>query len=55
MDCDTTGVEPDFATAASLILYAATEIVLVEQQGKPALPIIVNTVKQDPHTSEVAD
>ena len=52
---DALGVEPDFATAASLILYAATEIVLVEQQGKPALPIIVNTVKQDPHTSEVAD
>jgi hypothetical protein len=37
------GIDGEFATAASLILYQATEIVLVEQKGKPALPVIVHS------------
>jgi hypothetical protein len=37
------GVETGFATIASLILYAATEIVLVENKGKPALDIVVHS------------
>lgn len=35
------GVDEQFATAASLILYLATEKVLVQDKGKPALPIEV--------------
>ena len=37
------GVEKNFALFASLILYAATEVVLVEQKGKEALPIGINS------------
>lgn len=36
------GVDPKIATALSGILFIATEMVLVEAKGKPALPIIVN-------------
>lgn len=36
------GVDAEFATAASLILYQATEMVLVENRGKPALPVKIN-------------
>lgn len=36
-------INQNFAVAASLILYAATEMVLVEQNGKPALPMILHT------------
>lgn len=36
------GIDEKFAAAASLILYQATEIVLVENKGKPALKVIVN-------------
>lgn len=37
------GVEKEFAIGASLILYTATEIVLVENKGKPALPVVLHT------------
>lgn len=37
------GINQNFAVAASLVLYAATEMVLVEQSGKPALPMILHT------------
>ncbi len=36
------GVNEDFARIASLIIYLATEMVLVEDKGKPALDIIVH-------------
>ncbi len=36
------GIELNFAVISSLALYVATEIVLVENKGKPSLPIIVN-------------
>lgn len=36
------GVPEDFSIPASLILYAATEIVLVEDKGKPALPVEIH-------------
>lgn len=36
------GVSAEFATAASLILYQATEMVLVENRGKSALSVKVN-------------
>lgn len=36
------GVNEDFAIGASLILYVATEIVLVEMNGKPGLPVMVH-------------
>ncbi len=35
-------LDPETAQALSLILYVATEMVLVEQKGKPALPIIIH-------------
>ncbi|MCR4263743.1 MAG: hypothetical protein NUV98_03445, partial [Candidatus Roizmanbacteria bacterium] len=35
-------VEPKFAQGASIILYVATEMVLVEQKGQPALPVVIN-------------
>jgi hypothetical protein len=35
------GVDEEFAAAASLVLYLATEIVLVEKNGKPALPVLI--------------
>ncbi len=35
------GVDSNFAIGASLILYMATEIMLVESKGKPALPVVV--------------
>ncbi len=37
------GVEQNFAFFASFILYAATEVVLVEQKGKAALQIGINS------------
>ncbi len=36
------GVERRFATLASLVIYQATEMVLVEDKGKKALPVIVH-------------
>ncbi|MBI2029985.1 hypothetical protein HYT02_06205, partial [Candidatus Gottesmanbacteria bacterium] len=36
------GVPEDFARDASLILYMATEMVLVEKNGKPALPVQIH-------------
>ncbi len=36
------GVEASFALAASLILYLATEIVLVEMKGKPAVSVAIH-------------
>lgn len=36
------GVDPEFATHASLILYMATEIVLVEQKGNTSLPLAIH-------------
>ncbi len=36
-------VPREFAIPASLILYMATEIVLVEDKGKPALPIEIRS------------
>lgn len=36
-------INKDFAIFASLILYLATEIVLVEEKGKQALPVYVHT------------
>lgn len=35
-------VEKDFATAASLILYVATEMVLVEDKGKERLGVVIH-------------
>lgn len=35
-------LNPDFALGASLILYQATEMVLVEDKGKAPLPIIIH-------------
>lgn len=37
------GVPEDFSIPASLILYQATEIVLVENKGKPALPVEIHS------------
>ncbi len=37
------GVPDDFAIAASLILYQATEMVLVEDRQKPSLPVVVHS------------
>lgn len=37
------GVQDEFAIPASLILYQATEMVLVEAKGKPPLPVMVNS------------
>lgn len=37
------GVGGGFARVASLILYQATEMVLVEDNGKPALEVIIHT------------
>jgi hypothetical protein len=37
------GVGAEFAMAASLILYQATEIILVENNGKRALPIVIHS------------
>lgn len=37
------GVNKEFAQGASIILYVATEIVLVEQNGKPQLDVVVNS------------
>lgn len=37
------GVPPSFTKPASLIFFYATEIVLVEQKGKPALQVLVNS------------
>lgn len=36
------GVNRTFALGASLILYQATEMVLVEKKGKPALPVVLH-------------
>lgn len=36
------GVEKDAATALAGILYIATEIKLVEEKGKPALPVVIH-------------
>ncbi len=36
------GIDRDFAFVSSLILYQATEIVLVENKGKPALPVEIH-------------
>ena len=36
-------VDPEFAIASSLILYVATEMVLVEDKGKPALPVVIHS------------
>lgn len=36
------GVDKSFALASSLILYQATEMVLVEDKSKPKLPIIIH-------------
>lgn len=36
------GIPEDFSIAASLILYQATEMVLVEDKGKPALPVEIH-------------
>jgi len=36
------GVDQNILKDLSLILYMATEMVLVEQKGKPALPVILN-------------
>lgn len=36
------GVTPNFAIPASLILYQATEMVLVENKGKSPLPVVVH-------------
>jgi len=36
------GVDKEFAIAASLILYQATEMVLVEEKGKNPLPILLH-------------
>lgn len=36
------GVGEDFSIPASLILYQATEMVLVEDKGKPALPVQIH-------------
>lgn len=35
------GVDPKFSILASLILYVATEMVLVEDKGKPALKVLI--------------
>lgn len=37
------GIEENFAISGSLILYLATEIVLVEMKGKPRLPVVINS------------
>lgn len=37
------GVDPNVALGLSTVLYAATEKVLVEQKGKPALPIVLHS------------
>lgn len=37
------GIPEDFSIPASLILFVATEIVLVEDKGKPALPIEIHS------------
>lgn len=37
------GVDEAFATLASLILYVATEMVLVEDKGKPALSVALHS------------
>lgn len=37
------GIPQDFSIPASLILYIATEIVLVENKGKPALPVEIHS------------
>lgn len=36
------GLDVDLAVALSFILYVATEMILVESKGKPALPVYVN-------------
>jgi hypothetical protein len=36
------GVDENFARTANLIFYVATEMVLVEQKGKPALEVTLN-------------
>ena len=38
-EAEEAGVDRSFATIASLVLYLATEMVLVEQKGKRALPV----------------
>ncbi len=35
-------VDPEFAAGSALILYMATEMVLVEDKGKPALPVALH-------------
>lgn len=35
-------LDTDLAMGISLILYVATEMVLVEMKGKPALPVVIN-------------
>jgi len=37
------GIDNDFTLPASLILYLATEIVLVEDKAKVALPVEIHT------------
>lgn len=37
------GVDEDLALGLSAVLYAAIERVLVQQKGKPALPIVLNS------------
>lgn len=36
------GIDQNFALGASLILYQATEMVLVESKGKPPLPVLIH-------------
>lgn len=37
------GIDQNFALATSLILYQATEMVLVEAKGNPTLPVIIHS------------
>lgn len=41
-ECETLGVDPHAATIASLIFFQATEMVLVEDKGKNALPVEIH-------------